>query len=449
MMPNRDYEAFLKGDLELPISECELRQRGVADPQIYRGLGLISQDKHDGLVLRIFVTEHSDDAMMRHMQVTFSSKPGELISDEHYYDFQCLDQSGHLWKASALDPSLSFAKAVSGTAKIRYLTYTADLKPKRRISIVRAEARGDFEIPWHEVTKSGARTDVDVFASDGIDYSWKVRKAPWGMTIEEFKVHDGSAAPHFRRFLIALGIACGKSVVSVLTQTVDSSGEHTIELHSPRRPRWNAKILRPVPHRRHEAHATHEFIRAFLRGVETQGEDRTDFIYSLWHRVLRAREHDVANSSLVLTVAIESLLDRCFRGPLDVDAEFLEEISHAKELLDGVGLRERARKRILASLDSAGRARPIDVLWRLQEQGFIGKVHIDAWKKLRNAVAHGEDVDAHENLQKNLDLFHQCVGLFHRLIFILITYRGDYVDYSSSGWPTRRFSPAPPASAAA
>lgn len=89
MIRSKDYSAFLKGKLELPVSQCELRQRGVDDPQIYEGPGLIGQDSNERLELRLFVTQHSDDAMMRNMKDSFSTKVGELVPDDRYYDFRC------------------------------------------------------------------------------------------------------------------------------------------------------------------------------------------------------------------------------------------------------------------------------------------------------------------------------------------------------------------------
>ena len=59
--------------------------------------------------------------------------------------------------------------------------------------------------------------------------------------------------------------------------------------------------------------------------------------------------------------------------------------------------------------------------------GVVGEAEREAWKKLRNTVAHGE-WDKYE-LQQLLDLTGKVVGLFNQLVFHLIGYKGKHTDY--------------------
>jgi hypothetical protein len=146
----------------------------------------------------------------------------------------------------------------------------------------------------------------------------------------------------------------------------------------------------------------------------------------------------------VLTVAIEALIHRLFKSDHDADAAFIGEVEHALQVLDSAAFKDRARKRIRGSLTSAIDVRTIDTLKRLVEQRFITIPDLKSWRELRNAAAHGEDLDGKPSLQPTLDQFHNCLQLFYKLVFVIIGYRGKYRDLSSHGWPTCLFEEGTP-----
>lgn len=48
-MDQQDREALLAGTFEMSLADCELRQHGVADPKIYSGPALLSQESDKSL----------------------------------------------------------------------------------------------------------------------------------------------------------------------------------------------------------------------------------------------------------------------------------------------------------------------------------------------------------------------------------------------------------------
>jgi hypothetical protein len=63
------------------------------------------------------------------------------------------------------------------------------------------------------------------------------------------------------------------------------------------------------------------------------------------------------------------------------------------------------------------------------------EVHLDAWKGLRHAAAHGSVLEDDDRaLQEHLDRFHVCLDLYYRLVFLLIGYEGMADARVSTGW---------------
>jgi hypothetical protein len=72
----------------------------------------------------------------------------------------------------------------------------------------------------------------------------------------------------------------------------------------------------------------------------------------------------------------------------------------------------------------------------MARNGIVRKSHIAAWQSLRNTSTHTFQVSRAAGDRMRAQLF-QTIVLFHHLVFAAIGYRGNYVDYSESGWPTR------------
>jgi hypothetical protein len=448
MLDSRMYKDFFKGALEIPLIDCELRQCGCDQPYIYKGPALLSQNEHGGLILQFFAIECPRYEATNASWLGMQSRPGELIPETEYFDFIGFDRFRHPWRSQRLSGSWQFGASTYVKFDVHSIkrTYEYSRNIKKRGSYIEAYTPGKFKLPWHALTRSDVGSTIDLFEAEYVEFKWRIRNAGDGIRIA-FYVVDGDVEPHFRRFLSALSIVTGRPVDPIMIHNFDRTSQTTSELRTRQSALSTASLVGPLPQHAprasaQEASSTHNFIRAFLMSIECirpVHQDLTSHVYELWHRVLRAGQHDISNSALVLSVAIEALLDKVFRSEVDIDQEFLQEVNQAKEILSGLPIQARARGRIAASLDGAAKPSARSVMYRLAKQGFLQETNIADWKKLRNAAAHGEDLDDQSRLQSNLDLYYKCLGLFYRLIFVVIRYRGDYVDYSKRGWPDSKF----------
>ncbi len=152
------------------------------------------------------------------------------------------------------------------------------------------------------------------------------------------------------------------------------------------------KLLAPIGTQREFAEDAHLFLERFMeKAVDEKkiGEGPCDLAHRYWHRILRARESDIENSSLVLSVAVEGLVKQTLLSEKDVDSEFVKQAEEAEHILENLTLGSRALSAIKSSLGNAKQPRVQDTLRRLATAGVISKAHLKAWGKLRNAAAHG------------------------------------------------------------
>jgi hypothetical protein len=198
-----------------------------------------------------------------------------------------------------------------------------------------------------------------------------------------------------------------------------------------------------------DARDAHALLACFMTdsiGADGSSADHSELMYRSWHRILRASKGDIENSSLVLSVAIEGVIKAAFLCDHDADHHFQSQVAEARPRLEAVDLPDRVRQCVQSSLGNAVKPRVQDGLKRLIEQGAISQAHLDAWKALRHAAAHGElfVADSDPAMQAHLNRFHCCLDLFYRLVFVIIRYRGKHVDLSSPGWPEAPFPPVVP-----
>jgi hypothetical protein len=146
-------KSLLAGDLEMPMSDCALRQCGVDSPIIYEGPGLLTQEPDKSVRLMVFA------ALVDHSQafdrlLTPDLTPGELVPDSQYYDFEGRDPYGTIWRGNRISFETDFGSGNYVRARPRILEKMEEhLKPAERS--VMAFLPGKIELPWHAITEKG------------------------------------------------------------------------------------------------------------------------------------------------------------------------------------------------------------------------------------------------------------------------------------------------------
>lgn len=149
--------------------------------------------------------------------------------------------------------------------------------------------------------------------------------------------------------------------------------------------------------------------------------------------------------ALALSVAIEGLIKEHFQSLGHVDKTVLEASGDAVKLINQMKINERISNRLISSLGALKKQNPKAALYELAGQGWFSDELVKQWVSLRNESAHADKINMDEQkVQKYLDKINSCLSLFYRLIFLIISYEGFFVDYSTKGWPDKEFKKADP-----
>jgi len=408
---------------------------------IYKGPGLFMQEVDKSIRLRVFAAPvEPSDAFHREFDQHLT--PGVLVPDSHYFDFEGKDPYGTVWSANSISIDTDFGSGTYVRAQPRFFEKKEErLKPAERPVVV-AFIPKKIDLPWHVVTKTGdGGISVDRFEGNSGRFEWRIKRMDDGAWLS-FECAGSPVEPYFEAFLRGLSILTGTRLNPICRSIYEGNRQTTRILNRLHEPDAQ-KLLAPMSMQRDFAGDAHLFLARFVEAAANATELRdapSNLAHRYWHRILRARESDIENSSLVLSVAVEGLIMKTLVSRVNVDEDFVKQAIDAKPLVEKAGLGPRALNCVLKRLDSAAKPRVQDALRQLASGGVISDEHLKAWEKLRHAGAHGgvlEDDD--RALQKHLDRFHVCLDLYYRLVFLLIGYTGKHTDYQSRGWPTGHF----------
>lgn len=437
-------------DFELTLAKCELRQCGTEAPIIYTGPGIVSQEPDGNLLLRVLDTKEVAETDKFERVLRSDLTPGVLIPDTHYYDLEAIDNAGNRWVAFRQSIAENFGAITEVTVRLRRFE-RIDTIPNPNAGNKRSWfIPFEIDLPLNGITEDGQGVRFDRFEYDGQDYFWRIRKEDAGLHVE-FRSKQGSIGPESKHFMRGLAILFGRSIEPIISQTVKGH-TWTTRVHPRHTELAGPKLLQPLSLRTIHPPFANEFLRLFVDRAQVahpKSVDQSRIIYQFWHRILRAQERDIENSSLVLSVAIEGVLKEIFHSEHDRDTSFAPLAAEAEPTIAAAPIDERVRNALLKSLRSADNPKPKDALIRMREQGAIKDDHIKAWEKMRHTGAHGGLLgDSDGELQKHFNRYVLVLDLFYRLMFVALGYRGPHIDYSTKFWPEVSFLDSTTASSA-
>ncbi|MDF1764051.1 MAG: hypothetical protein P1U57_11630 [Oleibacter sp.] len=149
-----------------------------------------------------------------------------------------------------------------------------------------------------------------------------------------------------------------------------------------------------------------------------------------------ASNNTVQASALACGVSIEGLVKKYFESCFPVPNDELEHLNKAKLMLKDIDIDQGVKDKLNSSLDNFKNKSPKRVLFEVCKEIDINSKLVRIWSGLRNRSAHADDLDMDQ--QKFEEYFLQyisCFYLFYRLLFLVIEYRGNCIDYTSIGCP--------------
>lgn len=155
-------------------------------------------------------------------------------------------------------------------------------------------------------------------------------------------------------------------------------------------------------------------------------------------RVLRSSGSEIEDEALVLSTAVESVIQAHFGSLLKPTSLLVEAIDSALAHIDQwVGpsdIRERAK----GAVRRIKEANASEALKKLEGSGVLRVGQTQRWRELRNPIAHGarspRDIEA---FVARCDVVHD---LLTRLVLQLVGFNGLYTNHTIKGWPLEPFS---------
>ncbi|WP_081410490.1 hypothetical protein [Acinetobacter sp. LMB-5] len=159
-------------------------------------------------------------------------------------------------------------------------------------------------------------------------------------------------------------------------------------------------------------------------------------IYAQWKRTWYSYNSEQDITNLTLTTAIEGLLNDIFipvLSELNKDEKLENDIKEVKGLIKSLEIDQLYKNRIIGSISYLKIITANKALNLLVDSNLLKKDEIEAWKALRNEVAHpkAKNFDLSKEYERK-ENFILCLNLFNSLIFQTLSYIGPRNYFTGS-----------------
>ena len=433
-------DKFISNSFEIDCIDIRLTQKKDKDPIIYTGPGTICQDEHGMLQIKLYSKINDKKKELSHQFKQHT--PGEIIADDNYFTLRAIDMSGKKWIADniCILPDASFPaaglviKAKIDEIKNIELNKTWSNTEKNHLSII---IPGQYKIPCNEkedLPNGGRRLNRTVFSANEIDFEF--RKFDSCLIINANSKTEKLDKDTYIKLIEALSIIIGCKVRPIVIKNTQKDKD-VIKIRSVDNSFANKKLFPPFKHSDPtEFESFTSFLEKYLVNIKSPFSD----IFGFWHKISRAWQASIENSSLSIGVAIEGTLKSYFSETGLADEEILQQAEEAKKLIEDSDLGERIKGRLFGSIGLLKNASPKGALNQMVQKKWLNKAMVSEWKELRSKSVHPDKINQGSIVfQKYINQFNTCLTLFYRLVFIIIKYEGSYMDYSERGWPEKKF----------
>ena len=427
-------DKFISNSFEIDCIDICLTQKTDEDPIIYTGPGTIYQDKHGILQLKLYSKSNDIEKDLSHQFKHYP--PGKIIPNEDYFTLKATDMFGNEWVA---DNILISANVSSSTASLVIKSKLAEIK-----TIESNEARsnteknylfiivpGQYKIPCNKtegLPNGGWRLNRTVFSANEIDFEFK--KYDDYLIIYANAKTENLDKDVYLKLIEALSIFTGFIVRPIVIENTQKDKD-ILKIKSVDNSFTNKKLFPPFKQfTKTEFKSFTCFLEKYLANIEAPFSD----LFGFWHKINRAWQTSIENSSLSIGVAIEGIVKSYFSELGLADEEILKQAKEAKKLIEDSDLGERIKGRLFGSIGLLKNASPKGALNQMVQEKWLNKAMVSEWKELRSKSVHPDKINQGSIVfQKYINQINTCLTLFYRLVFIIIKYEGSYRNYSKRG----------------
>jgi hypothetical protein len=417
--------------------------------RVYRGPGSIRQKEDHGFEVKIYATGKAK------LSDTFSVgaiPAGTLVGKRSVFRFRAFDGRGRVWEGTTGRPDTNVLFGHKGyfvSGQCEEITSTEKVGVKFKRPSLSLRAFREVKFPRNAGSEEtlttagklrGRSLSTDAAKFDVCDLGFLLRQD--GDTFELDAQASGNSLParietrvdEALRFVLATQIPWSLIVRCEAEQEVTT-------VRSPSDVRSRSRLQPPLRFTDldDDGKVWHLF-GLYLSKIAKHVKPRLHPLSGQIGAVFKAAEGSIEAEALTLGVAVESVLKASFPRYGRLGAKTRADLKALSGYLAKWTQNPSLVKRIQGSLGGMARASASDRLFALVTKGMIAKDSFDAWKRLRNSVAHGDWPS--KDLQIFVDLCGQMTVLLYQLIFLSIEYKGTYTDYGTRGYPSREYPPS-------
>lgn len=219
-----------------------------------------------------------------------------------------------------------------------------------------------------------------------------------------------------------------------------SNNRETITLYSTNKIYLNKSFITTIPHPlRNEEFRDGEYHFNILRNSIQLSKEKPEIfrsIYAQWKRVWYSYNSEQDITNLTLTTAIEGLLNDIFIPILTQtkrDEKLENDIKEIKNIIKKLEIDPIYKDRLIGSISYLKNITANKALNLLVDLTLLKRAEIEAWKVLRNEVAHPKVKDYNLSKQyEKMENFILCINLFNSLVFQVLSYNGPINYFNPS-----------------
>ncbi|MCJ7790769.1 MAG: hypothetical protein MUP69_11480 [Candidatus Atribacteria bacterium] len=433
-------DKFISNLFEIDCIDICLTQKTDKDPIKYTGPGTIYQDEHGILQLKLYSKLSDINKELSHQ---FKHHPlGKIIAEDNYFTLRAIDMSGNEWLADNIWISVNVSFPAAG------LVIKSKLDEIKTIELNEARSNteknylfiivpGQHKIPCNEkedLPNGGWRLNRAVFSANEIDFEF--RKYDDYLIIYANAKTENLDKDVYLKLIEALSIITGLIVRPIVIRNTQKDKE-ILKIKSVDNSFTNKELSPPFKHfTTTEFESFTCFLEKYLANIKAPFSD----LFGFWHKINRAWQASIENSSLSIGVAIEGIVKSYFSELGLPDKKILQQAKEAEQKIKDSDLGERIKGYLLSSIGLLKNTSTKSALSQMVKKGLLNNAMKNEWVKLRNKSVHPDKMNQDPNaVQVYIDRIYTCLTLFYRLLFIIIKYEGSYMDYSESKWPEKKF----------
>lgn len=450
MLTEEEKQALQARTFEMDCPSMELSQCGGAEQHTYSGPGFIRQTSDGKFLFKLYPCGVDiGDEFSKSFDRVSAATAGRLLPEHHYFNLRARDLKGRHWTGEriTIEPTIS-SDGVVITGEAYELSNTEKRRGPRRRDSLELTVVGDVDIPCNRTTvkqviiagrAAGVSGRANVAEFGACNCSFLLTKNDT-LTVRVDTDWGGLRDPFDLRIIEALQFVLARPLQWYAMRKCVGDMEVT-KIRAPRPDIPQTRLRPPIAFtNRDEGEAVWRLFARYLRHVLRDREPEQHPL-SAWISFVREGSSSSLNTQgLALAVGVEGVLKTEFPTAGMPNDDFKLAVKDAQHRLQTCVTNEDLAKRLEGSLGAMLSPRASDRLYALASRNAVLRAQIAAWERLRNSTTHADRPDLIP-LQELLDLCHTVTVLLYHIVFCAIGYEGVYTDYSTHGWPTRKYPP--------